>query len=326
MQKFDLICTGYSFFLAPMAGYSDLPFRACVRKLGGVAASMTPLVHPRGLLEQNAKTLKLIETCEEDRPLGVQLFGGRTEEMRDAAKLIEEMGANFVDINMGCPAPKVHKSGGGATLLRDPDHAVKIASAVVREIKIPVTVKTRLGWDKDFSALHLAPRLEDAGIQALFIHGRTCKQRYSGKADWEKIGDIAKMIKIPVIGNGDVQTAEEAKHLLNLGCAGVMIGRAALKNPFIFRHIQAHLKNKMISEETLEEKIAFIRQHFDDSVKFYGEQRACIHFRKIMAMYAHLFSNKKQWIEETRLLKNTQEFEAVIKRLVAQSNATMVKR
>ncbi len=235
-----------SLFLSPLAGYTNLPFRLVVREIGGIGLCTTDLVNARSLLEKNRNALKLIETRPADAPLAVQLFGSVPEEMRDAAAKLESLGFASVDINMGCPVRKVCNVGGGSAMMI-PQGGTKTAALVrgmVNAVKIPVTAKMRLGWDdENLTAPDLARVLEDAGVAAIFVHGRTRQQGFSGTVNLAGIRAVVQAVKhIPVIGNGDVTTPEAAKKMFDeTGCAGVSIGRGAFYNRWIFQHTLDYL-------------------------------------------------------------------------------------
>jgi nifR3 family TIM-barrel protein len=224
-------------FLSPLAGYTNLPFRLVARELGGLDLATTDLVNARSLIERNRKALKLIETNDRDRPLAVQLFGSVPEEMRDAALYLESLGVSSIDINMGCPVRKVCRVGGGSAMMTEHERTAALVRTMVNALRIPVTAKMRLGWDDDnLTAPDLAKALEDAGIAAVFVHGRTREQGFSGTVNLAGIRAVVQAVKsIPVIGNGDVTTPEAARHMFNeTGCAGVSIGRGAFYDPWIF--------------------------------------------------------------------------------------------
>jgi nifR3 family TIM-barrel protein len=233
-------------FLSPLAGYTNLPFRLVVREVGGVGLCTTDLVNARSLLEKREKAFKLIETRPEDAPLAVQLFGSVPEEMRDAAVIVQERGAVSVDINMGCPVKKVVKIGGGSAMMTELDKTAALVHGMVNAVKIPVTAKMRLGWDDDnLTAPDLARALEDAGVAAIFVHGRTREQGFGGTVNLAGIRKVVQAVKhIPVIGNGDIVTPQAAKMMLDeTGCAGVSIGRGAFYDPWIFKRTLEYLKN-----------------------------------------------------------------------------------
>ncbi|HZM01827.1 MAG TPA: tRNA-dihydrouridine synthase, partial [Candidatus Saccharimonadales bacterium] len=232
-------------FLSPLAGYTNLPFRRTLREIGGLDLATTDLVNARSLIEKNPKAFKLIETCPEDRPLAVQLFGAVPEEMRDAAVYLESIGISSIDINMGCPVRKVCRVGGGSAMMTEMDKTAALVRGMVDAVKIPVTAKMRLGWDdQNLTAPDLARVLEDAGAAAIFVHGRTREQGFSGTVNLAGIRAVAQAVKtIPVIGNGDVTTPAAARMMFNeTGCAGVSIGRGAFYDPWIFLHTAHFLR------------------------------------------------------------------------------------
>ncbi len=231
-------------FLSPLAGYTNLPFRLVVREIGGVGLCTTDLVNARSLLEKNPKAFKLIETRPADSPLAVQLFGSVPEEMRDAALMLESRGIAAIDINMGCPVRKVCNIGGGSAMMTELDKTAALVRGMVSAVKIPVTAKMRLGWDDDnLTAPDLARALEDAGVAAIFIHGRTREQGFGGTVNLAGIRKVVEAVKtIPVIGNGDIITPQAAKKMLDeTGCAGVSIGRGAFYDPWIFKRTLLYL-------------------------------------------------------------------------------------
>ncbi|HON08554.1 MAG TPA: tRNA dihydrouridine synthase DusB [Verrucomicrobiota bacterium] len=299
-------------FLSPLAGYTNLPFRIVIRKLGGLAMATTDLVNARSLVEKREKAFKLIETHPDDYPLAAQLFGKNPEEMRDAAIIAQEMGLAAIDINMGCPVRKVCSTGGGAALLKDFSKAVQIADAVVKAVKIPVTAKTRLGWDaQNIIAPELACALEDVGIKAIFIHGRTREQGFGGKVNLEGIRSVVQSVKsIPVIGNGDITTPQAAKIMIEkTGCAGVSIGRGAFYNPWIFKQTYEFLNTNTIPPEpTFEERIRLMTEHFEKMIEIFGENYGCRMFRKIIPMYARGLGPNKEFIKMTATVSNKERF------------------
>jgi tRNA-dihydrouridine synthase B len=231
-------------FLSPLAGYTNLPFRLVVREIGGVGLCTTDLVNARSLLEKNPRAFKLIETRPADSPLAVQLFGSVPGEMREAAQMLEARGIASVDINMGCPVRKVCQVGGGSAMMTELAKTAALVRGMVNAVRIPVTAKMRLGWDdQNLTAPELARALEDAGVAAIFVHGRTREQGFGGTVNLAGIRAVAQAVKqIPVIGNGDIITPQAARKMLNeTGCAGVSIGRGAFYNPWIFQHTLAYL-------------------------------------------------------------------------------------
>jgi nifR3 family TIM-barrel protein len=280
-------------FLSPLAGYTNLPFRLVVREIGGTGLCTTDLVNARSLLEKNPKAFKLIETRSADAPLAVQLFGSVPEEMRDAAVILEALGVASVDINMGCPVKKVCKVGGGSAMMTELDKTAALVRGMVNAVKIPVTAKMRLGWDDDnLTAPDLARTLEDVGVVAIFVHGRTREQGFGGTVNLAGIGKVVAAVRtIPVIGNGDIVTPQAAQKMLTeTGCAGVSIGRGAFYNPWIFQHTLRYVKSgELPAEPPFAERVRVLCRHLDLMVEIFGEELGCRMFRKVAPWYSKRF-------------------------------------
>lgn len=277
--------------LAPMAGYTDLPFRLQVRALGGLGLAYSEMLNPRSILYGGGrKRAAILATCPEDTPLAHQLYGKDPELMAAAAQWLVERGATLIDVNMGCPQKKIARTGAGAGLLKDPAAAVRLAKRVIASVKVPVTAKIRLGWDAHCHvAESLARDLEQAGAAALTIHGRTRGQGYAGRADWDRIGDVVRAVeRMPVIGNGDIVSPETAREMFSrTGCAAIMVGRAALKNPWLIREIWNDLQGlPPLPPPDRPERLAFLRAHFERHVRHYGEHGGVVLFRKWIPQYA----------------------------------------
>ncbi|NLH74744.1 MAG: tRNA dihydrouridine synthase DusB [Verrucomicrobia bacterium] len=302
--------------LAPLAGYTGLPFRLTVRKLGGLGLAATELVNARSLIERQRKAFELIETRPEDQPLAVQLFGAVPEEMRDAAAWLESQGVHVIDINMGCPVPKVRRTGAGIALMATPENAVRLAEAVANAVRIPVTVKMRLGVDNTrIVAPDLAKAMEDAGVAALCVHGRTGAQGFSGAVSLEGIRSVVQAVRrIPVIGNGDVTTPEAAKLMIEkTGCAGVSIGRGAFYNPWIFAHTDHYLRTgELLPEPTFDDRVLFMTRHLDRMIEMFGETRGCMMFRKIAPLYTRQFGPATLFKQRIVHLSNRPQFDEII--------------
>ena len=303
-------------FLSPLAGYTNLPFRLTIREVGGLDLATTDLVNARSLLEKNPKAFKLIETSPEDRPLAVQLFGSVPEEMRDASFYLESVGISSVDINMGCPVKKVCRVGGGSAMMTELDKTCALVKGMVDAVKIPITAKMRLGWDDDnITAPDLACALEDVGVAAIFIHGRTREQGFAGSVNLEGIRKVVHAVRsIPVIGNGDVTTPEAAKMMFEeTGCAGVSIGRGAFYNPWIYVHTQHYLKTgELLPEPSFEERVRVMRRHFDLMLQVFGEEHGCRMFRKVAPWYSKRFGPANLFNKRVVLIKSRAEFEHLL--------------
>jgi tRNA-dihydrouridine synthase B len=226
------------FVIAPMAGMTDTAFRRLVKRHGGCGLVVSEMVSSEGLVRGIDRTLEYAEFTEEERPVSIQIFGGDPAKMAAAAQVVEGMGADIVDVNMGCPVPKIAKHNAGCSLMREPVHAASVISAMAKAVKIPVTVKMRAGWnDRSRNALELARRVEDSGAAAVTIHGRTAEQSYSGFADWNLVADVAAALRIPVLGSGDLIEPEQIIEKLSAAGAGrpsgVLVGRGVLRNPWI---------------------------------------------------------------------------------------------
>lgn len=274
--------------LAPLAGYTQHPFRVAVRELGGLGLATTDLVQAGLLVSGGTRSQHLIATSPGDRPLSVQIFSGRREELVRAAKWLEDHGYEGIDINMGCPMAKVNSQGGGARLMCDPGGACATVAAVVNAVALPVTVKMRLGWDAtQLTAPALAREFEQLGACAITIHGRTREQGFSGTVSLDGIAAVVDAVeRIPVIGNGDVRSVDDAQRMLRVtGCAGVAIGRGAMLDPWIFRKLEAATRGlPPPPEPTIDEKIGFFVRHFRLKQAQHGDY-ACVLIRKFAAWY-----------------------------------------
>jgi nifR3 family TIM-barrel protein len=279
------------FFLAPLAGYTSLAFRLAVRSCGGLGLATTDLVNARSIMEKRPRSFELAETCEEDRPLAIQIYGHVAAEMEYAAKWVVDHGASAVDINMGCPVNKVVKSGGGSALMCQADAAVKLVEAVVRAVDAPVTVKMRLGWDdRSLTAPALARAFEQVGVAGVIIHGRTREQGFRGSVNREGIRAVVEAVeRIPVVGNGDIRTlADVAATFRDTGCAAVSIGRGALSNPFLFRQLSHWAAHGVPGPDpTFDERLDLMSTHFHGLKDRRGERLACLQFRKIIKWYSY---------------------------------------
>jgi len=279
--------------LAPMAGVTDLPFRIICKKYGNPGLVCNEMVSAKAICYKDEKTLKMIKSNNEKRPISMQIFGSDPEVMGRAAKFMCDY-TDILDINMGCPAPKVVKNGDGSRLLLDLELVYKIVKSVVENSDKPVTVKIRKGWDNDnIVAVEAAKIIEKAGADAIIVHGRTRDEFYSGKADWDIIKQVKQTVKIPVIGNGDIKAEEDALKIFEqTGVDGIMIGRGALGNPWIFKQIAYYLENnEKILEISKEEKYKVILEHFELLLKEKGEYTATREIRKHISWYVKGMKN-----------------------------------
>jgi tRNA-dihydrouridine synthase B len=289
-----------------------------VREIGGLDWATTDLINARSLLERNPRGLQLAQTCPAEKLLSIQLFGSVPEEMRDAAALVESMGIASVDINMGCPVRKVVGIGGGSAMMTELKKTQALVRGMVDAVKIPITAKMRLGWDSDnLTAPDLARALEDVGVAAIFVHGRTRAQGFSGTVNLAGIRAVVQAVKtIPVIGNGDVTTPEAAKHMVNeTGCAGVSIGRGAFYNPWIFRQSLAFIRHGTTPvEASVAERLRVMRRHLDLAVEVFGEELGCKLFRKPAAWYAKRLGPAKEFKKDIVSMKTRAQFEEIVAR------------
>lgn len=274
--------------VAPMAGITNVAFRTIVKE-AGAGLVVCEMISDKGIHFRNKKTLDMLKVDENEHPMSIQIFGGDKDTLVEAAQFVEDnTEADIIDINMGCPVNKVIKCDAGAKWLLDPDKVYEMVSAVTSSVKKPITVKMRTGWDKDhIYAVENAKAVEAAGAKALAMHGRTRAQMYEGKADWDILREVAKNITIPFMGNGDVRTPEDAKKMLeDVGCDAVMIGRAALGNPWIIYRTKHYLETgELVEEPTPLEKVEGAKIHLDKLIDLKGESLGCREFRQHAAYY-----------------------------------------
>jgi nifR3 family TIM-barrel protein len=307
--------------LAPIAGYCDLAFRRVARACGSVGMASTDLLCPEGVLRENRKSMELAMTCPEDSPLCMQLYGGNVELLCEAARWAEDRGAHVIDINMGCPVDKITKRDGGSKLLCDPDHTLRMVDRIVAVLRrVPLTAKLRLGWDDScLVAPYLASRLERAGVQLITIHGRTTEMKFSGQARLDGIAEVVAAVeKIPVVGNGDIRTPEDARRMIEqTQCAGLMIGRGALGMPWLFRDIWSDLTTGLVPPPpTIEQKCQVMRDHFNYMVQYRGVWPAVCEFRKRISWYAKQLHPCTRLRSEMRTINTPADFEAVLSRFL----------
>ena len=297
-------------FLAPMAGVTDRDFRLIVRRIGGVGLVSMEFISSRAIVDGNRHTRDLMYFSEEERPLAIQIYGSDAETMAEAAEIVEELGADICDINMGCPANKVLKGCAGAALMGDLDLAGRIIGDVRRRIGIPLTVKFRLGLNHaETNYLDLGRLCEDLGVDAVTMHARTAKQMFRGEADWTHLARLKETLSIPVIGNGDIVVPGDAERLLRqTGCDGVMIGRGATKNPWIFHQIASHLLGEEAPEPTLIDRRDLILGHFHMVAEREANRFALHKLRKFTGWYTHGLPNGKRLRQQIQQLDRVEKF------------------
>ena len=273
--------------LAPMAGLTDSAFRVLVKEQG-CGLLVSEMVSAKGILYNNEKTFDLLTIEAQERPVAIQLFGRNPAELAEAARRVEAHGADIIDINMGCPVPKIVNNGEGSALLREPETVGAVLRAVAAAVQIPVTVKIRSGWDEScINAVEIARIAEASGVAAVAVHARTRQQFYAGKADWRIIGEVRRAVGIPVIGNGDIRTPEDAARMMDeTQCQGVMIGRAADGNPWLFAQVAAVLTGEQPpAEPSFDERCVMLLRHLDRLIVLKGERTAVREMRHHAASY-----------------------------------------
>jgi tRNA-dihydrouridine synthase B len=317
----------FPLLLAPMEDVSDPPFRA-VCKANGADLMYTEFISSEGLIRDAAKSRQKLDVFDYERPIGIQLFGSDVDTMGECARISTAAGPDLIDINYGCPVKQVACKGAGAALLRDIPKMVQMTSAVVQATHLPVTVKTRLGWDENTKNVgEVAERLQDIGIQALTVHGRTRVQMYKGEADWTLIARIKEnpRITIPIFGNGDIDSVEKALEYRNrFGVDGIMVGRASIGYPWVFREIKHYMATgQKLAPPTLEERVAMCRMHFEKGIEWKGPRVGIFEMRRHYAHYFRGLEGAKQW--RTRLVDA--ETPAVVLEIleeIAASDAVLV--
>lgn len=300
--------------LAPMAGITDLPFRLISRRMGA-GMTVSEMVSAKGLLYKNVKTTDMLQIDPGERPTAIQLFGSVPDELAEAARIVEASGADMIDFNMGCPVPKIVNNGEGSALMKNPKLAHDILAAMVRAVKIPVTVKFRAGWDEEhLNAVEIAKAVEAAGVSCIAVHGRTRVQFYEGKANWSIIGDVKKAVGIPVFGNGDIVSVESGLRMISeTNVDGLMVGRGADGNPWIFRELAAALTGKEIPKApSLEERLSLAREHLQMLIDFKGEYISVKEMRRHISAYLKGMPHAAEFRARFHKMNTQVEFENLL--------------
>ncbi len=305
------------FLLSPLAGFTNLPFRRMIRRVGGIGLCTTDLVNARSLLNRRFKAMELVQTCPEDTPLSIQIFGTEPDYLADAARLLEsEFELDSIDINMGCPVAKVAGLGAGAALMRQSDNAVRLVQNVVAAVNLPVTVKMRLGWDQhSLTAPDLARAFQEVGVAAIAIHGRTREQGFSGSVDLDGIRAVVDAVdSIPVIGNGDILDVEDAATMFaETGCDGISIGRGALTNPWIFRQLmQWERTGHWDPTPGVDQRLELLLEQLDYLIQQKGETKAIVGFRKMVHWYLKSMGVRRVLRHRFQQLSSRKEFDLAI--------------
>jgi len=311
-----ILLPDFPLLLAPMEDVSDPPFRA-VCKANGADLMYTEFISSEGLIRDAIKSKQKLDIFDYERPVGIQIFGGDEDAMAMSAKIVEAVSPDLVDINFGCPVKKVVTKGAGAAVLKDVDVMVRLTKAVVRSTSLPVTVKTRLGWDENTkNIVEVAERLQDVGIKALAIHGRTRAQLYKGEADWTLIAKVKEnpRIRIPIFGNGDIDSPEKALEYKNrFGVDGIMIGRAAIGYPWIFNEMKYFLKSgSHLSPPTIEQRVQVIREHLTHSIRWKGLLPGINEMRRHYTNYLKGLPNIKEYRLKLVTVKSEEHINEVL--------------
>jgi nifR3 family TIM-barrel protein len=320
----------FPLLLAPMEDVSDPPFRA-VCKDNGADLMYTEFISSEGLIRDAIKSRRKLDIFEEERPVGIQIFGGDEEAMALSSRIVSTVNPDLVDINFGCPVKKVVNKGAGAGVLKNIDLMVKLTEAVVKSTNLPVTVKTRLGWDDITKNIEeVAERLQDVGIKALSIHGRTRSQMYKGSADWSLIANVKNnpRIHIPIFGNGDIDSAPKAvEYKERYGVDGIMIGRAAIGYPWIFNEIKHFAATgELLAPPTIEQRVAVIKKHLHKSVEWKGDIVGILEMRRHYANYLKGLPNIKEYRSRLVILDTPEEIEAVLAEVVEKYSEYTIDR
>ena len=299
--------------LAPLAGITNLPLRLLAKE-AGCGLVYSEMVSAHGLVHGSPKTSKIMDSAPAEKPLTVQIFGADPGVMAEAATIVAETGADIVDINFGCAVRKILKSGSGAALMRDPHKTEALLKAVRQVLKIPLTIKIRSGWEKSGrQAIEIAALAQDCGVDAIAVHPRTGTQGFGGRADWTIIRKIKAMLAIPVIGNGDIETAEDALRMqTETGCDAVMIGRAAIGNPMIFTQIIARAAGREAPAISLDQRFDLMRRYLDATVEYLGEKQACYMMRSRLGWFSKGMRHSSKFREAIKKISSHQEAQDLI--------------
>jgi len=320
-----------SVIMAPLAGITNLPFRLLVKRYGcGLVYS--EMISSAGLVHRARRTMGMLMSRAEEKPLTVQIFGVDPSIMAEAARIVEDAGADILDINMGCSVKKILKTGSGAALMRDPKRVEKLLTCVRRAVKIPVSIKIRSGWDRSGDqALLISKTAEACGADAVAVHPRTAGQGFSGQADWSIIGRIKKEVRIPVIGNGDICEPRDAlKMVSETGCDGVMIGRAAIGNPWMIGQVLACIREVDFEPVSINKRFEVMRQYLDDSIAYCGEEHACRMLRSRLGWFSKGLAYSSQFRESIKQIVSRNEAMALLcayqERLESMAAEAIIRR
>ena len=309
--------------LAPLAGITNLPFRLLAKE-AGCALVCSEMISAHGLVNRSKRTHQMLDSLPEEKPLSVQIFGSQPEIMAEAARVVESSGADIIDINFGCSVRKIIKTGSGVALMKAPEIAEAVIKAVREVVRIPLTIKLRTGWNPTGNqAFEISQIAEACGVDAIAIHPRTAKQGFSGHSDWAIIAKLKQQVNVPVIGNGDIFSADDAIAMLEqTRCDAVMIGRKAIGNPWIFSHVLARLRGETEPKVDLEKRFEIMAQYMQESVKYFGEEIACRMMRSRLCWFAKGLRNSSQFRKSINHISTETE---ALQRIEAYRESLQVK-